>query len=54
MPELYCRNPLSSSALIQICPAIIPEQQAQIVALTASRRLHPQKMRVFVDFATNG
>lgn len=51
MPELYCRNPLRSGALVQICTAIIPEPRAQIVALTASRRLYPQKMRVFVDFA---
>ena len=51
MPELYCRNPLRSGALVQVCPAIIPEPRAQIVALTASRRLYPQKTRVFVDFA---
>lgn len=51
MPELYCRNPLRSGALVQACPAIIPEPRAQIVPLTASRRLYPQKTRVFVDFA---
>ena len=49
--RLIDRNPLRSGALVQICPAIIPEPRAQIVALTASRRLYPQKMRVFVDFA---
>ena len=51
MPELYCRSLLSSGALEQICPTIIPEPRAQIMALTASRRLYPQKIRVFVDFA---
>ena len=51
MPELYCRNPLRSSALVQICPGIIPEPRAQIVAISVSRHLYPLKMRVFVDFA---
>jgi len=51
LPELYCLDMLRSGHLIQLCPAIIPEARAQIIALTASRKLQPQKARLFIDFA---
>jgi len=51
LPALYCQHLLRSGTLVQICPGIVPEARAQIMALTASRRLPPQKTRVFIEFA---
>lgn len=50
LPELYCRHYLNNGALRQVCPGIEPEMQATIYALTHSRRLQPQKSRLFIKF----
>jgi DNA-binding transcriptional LysR family regulator len=50
LPELYCRALLNTGELVQVCPSIVPEARAQILALTVSRRLASQKTRLFIEF----
>lgn len=50
LPELYCRHYLNNGIFTQVCPGIEPEAQAIIYALTHSRRLQPQKARLFISF----
>jgi DNA-binding transcriptional LysR family regulator len=50
LPELYCRAPLRAGRLVQVCRAIVPDDRARVTALTPSRRLQPQKARVFIAF----
>ena len=50
LPRLYCENHIASGALIRLCDTLIPEPRATVYALTASRRLQPQKAHVFIEF----
>ena len=50
LPELYCRHYINTGVLQQVCPGIETEMNATIYALTHSRRLQPQKARLFIDF----
>ena len=50
LPELYCRHYIKTGALKQVCHGIETEMNATIYALTHSRRLQPQKSRLFIKF----
>lgn len=50
LPELYCYSALQDGSLVQVFQDILPEDSASVFALMPSRRLQPQKARVFIDF----
>lgn len=50
LPRIYCEKHMAKGALVQLCAPLIPEARATIYAVTASRRLQPQKAHVFIEF----
>ncbi len=53
LPALYCQHPVAAGQLIRICPDILPQARASLLALTPTRRLQPQKAHLFIEFVKN-
>ena len=50
LPELYCYEELANQTLVTVFDDLILDERATVYALMPSRRLQPQKARVFIEF----
>ena len=50
LPALYCYEDIAQGKLVEVFQDIQPEETATIYALMPSRRLQPQKARLFIEF----
>lgn len=50
LPALYCYEDISKGRLVEVFQDIQPEDKATVYALMPSRRLQPQKARLFIEF----
>lgn len=50
LPALYCYEDIANGKLVEVFQDIEPEDKATVYALMPSRRLQPQKARLFIEF----